>query len=154
MSSFNSHESSPTDPSRSPSPSWPEPSYTEDKWGFATLTYEGRTVRSMDPVRYCSCEKETPLFKWQKKSDCGYIFYMYYFDGGYPYFVKNKETVLKLWADYKKVRKEKKQKKEQEEAEKKRVEEEEKQRKEKEEADKKRIFPIKGSIAPTNPWKK
>ncbi len=129
-------------------------SYTEDEWGFATLTYEGITVRSIDPVKFCSWDKETPLFKWQKKSDCRYIFYMYYFDGGYPYFVNKKETVLKLWADYKKVRGEKKRIKEQEEAEKKLKQEAEEAKKIKEEADKKRIFPIKGSIAPTNPWKK
>ncbi len=118
-------------------------SYTEDEWGYATLTYEGGTIRSMDPVKYCSWNKYTPTFKWEENIDYKYIFYLHYFDGGYPKFIKNKETVDKLWADYKKVRAEKKQK-----------EEEENKKKEEEEKQMKRIFPIKGSITPTNPWKK
>lgn len=125
-------------------------SYTEDEYGYATLTYEGKTITSIEPVHCCSWNKKKPHFKWQKNSEDTYIFYLYYYDGGYPYFVKNKETVLKLWADYKKVRAEKKKKQEAQKI----AEEAEIKKKEQEEAKKKRIFPIKGSIAPTNPWKK
>lgn len=125
-------------------------SYTEDEWGYATLTYESHTVQSIDPVIYCSYAKYTPTFKWQENKERNYVFYLHYFDGAWPNFVKNKDTILKLWADYKKVRAEKKQKQDEENKRK----EEEIKKKEQEEADKKRIFPIKSSIAPTNPWKK
>jgi hypothetical protein len=126
------------------------PSYSETESGIATLIYNGfgHTLPfRVDRVYYTKNKSPSHL------SSGPYIFYTessdYGYEGGWPYFCSLEEA-QKLVADFNeclKKRKERhlKHKEEQRQLALRQAEEAEK---------KKKIFPIKGSSAPTNPWKK
>ncbi len=123
--------------------------FTMNMHGDAVLSYEGVEHKCKN-VRSCGWEKyKLPrvLRGTNATSEYKYTFYVYDNYGGYPYFIKHKETLQQLVDGYKKAQKDV-------DGQRQRQKEEKAAKEAAAKAATARIFPVKGSAAPTNPWKK
>ncbi len=126
-----------------PAPEFPPATFTMDENGNATLFYEGKT-HTFRFVRFC---------RWGNSPKCctlPYVFYVHDDVGGWPYFTKHKETLQQLIDTYRISYGQVQQKR----LGRKKAMEAKAAAEAVAEAAAARIFPIKGSAAPTNPWKK
>jgi len=133
-----------------------KPVYKENEKGYCKITVNaismyGRLAETMTSLNKISISSEEPNIKLtferttnkNFRSSGKYTLYMYDSTGGWPYFFEDKIEVKSIIESYNTFRKGKEDQKIH------------KEKREKEEAEKrKKIFLIKTSAKPTNPWKK
>jgi hypothetical protein len=123
-----------------------KPVFRENVEGYCCIVTPSCTIRSID----CHETLGWKIDKSPRRKENKYIIYLYDDYGGFPYFVSDRADWLSIIASYKAY-------KEGVRFQRKFLEEKEQRRKEEAKnifVEAKNIFVLKGSAAPTNPWKK